>query len=67
MKKMLFNADIVERFNDDEMIVLAGGGWKEVLQTILDIMGIGGNVSCPVSNKENCKCNGKCSQKLVMG
>ena len=65
MKEQLkLNVELIEQFNDDEMLVLTGGGklkeilkkgW-EFLKDLVDSI----NGACAEENGENCVCNQNC-------
>ncbi len=52
---------LVEKFSDEEMVVLSGG--FEVREVMVE--GDGSDVWCPKKNNKNCKCNKDCPSTVV--
>lgn len=61
-KNVRFNEELIEQFNSQEMVMLAGGVVPPapagtVLITIIRNILTTGNAICPEANHQNCDCN----------
>ena len=56
-KTLHIDSSIIEAYNHNEMLLLLGGISVSKIQSEMGIDG-----SCKTVNKENCKCNEKCSK-----